>query len=67
LLLLGLAIGLVAAAIAVLPALTTPGGELPYASLALTLAAVLLNGLIWTWLAAWRALRSNPLEALRNE
>jgi ABC-type antimicrobial peptide transport system permease subunit len=64
---LGLAIGIVAAAVAVLPALRSPGAHLPYASLALTLAAILANGALWTWLATRFALRGNLLNALRNE
>ncbi len=64
---LGLALGTAAAAVAVLPAILTPGTQLPYGSLALTLAAVLLNGLLWTWLATSYALRGNLLSALRNE
>jgi len=67
LLALGLALGTAAAAVAVLPAILTPGTQLPYVSLALTLAAVLLNGLLWTWLATSYALRGNLLSALRNE
>jgi ABC-type antimicrobial peptide transport system permease subunit len=63
----GLALGLAAAVVAVLPAILSPGTQLPYGSLALTLAAVLLNGLLWTWLAASYALRGNLLAALRNE
>jgi ABC-type antimicrobial peptide transport system permease subunit len=64
---LGLGIGLVAATVAVLPAVLSPGTQLPYVSLALTLAAVLVNGLIWTWLATLAALRGELLGALRNE
>jgi ABC-type antimicrobial peptide transport system permease subunit len=64
---LGLGIGIAAAAVAVLPAVVAPGTQLPYGSLALTLAAVLLNGLLWTWLATGHALRGNLLAALRNE
>lgn len=64
---LGLALGTAAAAVAVLPAILTPGTQLPYVSLALTLAAVLLNGLLWTWLATGYALRGDLLAALRNE
>ena len=63
----GLGIGIAAAAVAVLPAILSPGTQLPYGSLALTLAAVLLNGLLWTWLATGYALRGNLLAALRNE
>ncbi|MDB6125029.1 MAG: FtsX-like permease family protein, partial [Pedosphaera sp.] len=64
---LGLAVGIVAAIIGVMPALLSPGSEIPYGSLGLTLAAVLLNGLIWTWLATRAALRGRLLDALRNE
>ena len=63
----GLGLGIAAAAVAVLPAILSPGTQLPYGSLALTLAAVLLNGLLWTWLATNYALRGNLLAALRNE
>jgi putative ABC transport system permease protein len=64
---LGLAVGLAAAAIAVLPALLSSGSQIPYATLTLTLAAVLANGLVWTWLATRFALRGRLLDALRNE
>ena len=64
---LGLGIGMVAAAVSVLPALLSPGTHLPYISLALTLGGVLINGAVWTWLATRYALRGNLLEALRNE
>jgi putative ABC transport system permease protein len=67
LLALGLALGIVAAAVAVLPALLSPAAQLPYASLALTLGAVLINGALWTWMATRGALRGNLLAALRNE
>jgi len=63
----GLALGILAAAVAVLPALRSPGAELPYASLALTLGAVLVNGAAWTWAATRAALRGDLLAALRNE
>ncbi len=64
---LGLALGLVAAAVAVLPSLLSPAAQLPYRSLALTLSAVCVNGVIWTWMATRVALRGDLLEALRNE
>jgi putative ABC transport system permease protein len=66
LLVLGLGIGVMAALVSVLPAVLSPGGGLPYLSLALTLGAVLFSGGIWTWLATWLALRGNLLDALRN-
>jgi ABC-type antimicrobial peptide transport system permease subunit len=67
LLALGLALGVAAAAVAVLPALLSPAAQLPYVSLLLTLGAVLVNGALWTWAATRFALRGNLLAALRNE
>jgi putative ABC transport system permease protein len=67
LLLLGLGVGLVAALAAVLPALLSPGAPVPYRSLALTLAAVLMSGAVWTWTATALSLRGRLVDALRNE
>ncbi len=67
LLAVGLALGVFAAAVAVLPAVLAPGGQLPVVSLTLTLAAVLINGALWTWLATRYAVRGDLLAALRNE
>lgn len=63
----GLVLGVLAAAVAVLPALLSPEATLPVASLTLTLIAVLLNGAAWTWLATRLALRGDLLSALRSE
>jgi ABC-type antimicrobial peptide transport system permease subunit len=63
----GLVIGIISAAIAILPTLLSRGGELPVTSLALTLGGVLLFGLVSTWLATRIAVRGNLLEGLRNE
>ena len=63
----GLSLGVVAATVAVLPALLSPGAQLPYASLTLTLGAVLMNGAVWTWAATRFAVRGDLLKALRNE
>jgi hypothetical protein len=67
LLLAGLALGMVAAAVAVLPALMSTSAELPVASLAITMIAVLANGVLWTWAATRFAVRGDLLNALRNE
>jgi ABC-type antimicrobial peptide transport system permease subunit len=67
LLLAGLALGIVAAAVAVLPALLSANGALPVTSLAITLMAVLLNGALWTWAATRFAVRGDLLKALRND
>jgi ABC-type antimicrobial peptide transport system permease subunit len=64
---LGLGAGILSAAVAVLPSLLSAGIQTPWHSLAPTLAAVLLNGLLWTWMATRFALRGDLLAALRNE
>ncbi len=67
LLALGLAGGVVSALLAVLPALRSPAAQVPYLSLALTLAAVGASGAAWTYLATLAAVRGPLLPALRNE
>jgi putative ABC transport system permease protein len=67
LLALGLGIGILSAMVAVLPAILSPAMHLPWRSLGLTLGAVMVNGLLWAWLATRYALRGNLLAALRNE
>jgi len=67
LLALGMAAGAGAAAVAVLPALLSPGMTPPYATWAATMAGVALSGVLWTYLAAAAALRGDLLPALRNE
>jgi ABC-type antimicrobial peptide transport system permease subunit len=64
---LGLAIGIVAALLAVLPALISASAPLSYLSLGVTLALVAVNGVIWAWAAARLALRGELWQALRNE
>ena len=64
---LGLAIGIGAATVAVLPSLLTPGAGLPWVSLGATLLAICANGFFWAWLATRVALRGNLLVALRGE
>jgi len=67
LLLLGLAVGVVAALVAILPELLAPGAPTHWLSVGITLAALLANGFLWTWLATWLAARGDLLPALRNE
>ncbi|MFW6062198.1 MAG: ABC transporter permease, partial [Planctomycetota bacterium] len=63
----GLLIGVVAAVLAVVPALRHQAGQVSLPALAIVLAGVLLNGLLWTWLATRLALRGELLPALRSE
>ena len=57
---LGMAVGLLAALVAVGPA---SGGQVPV----ITLVMLAAGGLLWSWLATWVALRGPLLPALRNE
>ena len=63
----GLACGIFAALVAVSPALKSPGGQVPYFSLVLTIAAIAISGIVWIWIATAFALSGKMLDALRNE
>ena len=63
----GLVCGIIAALVAVSPALKSPGAQIPYFSLVFTIAAIAANGLLWIRIATAFALSGNMLEALRNE
>jgi putative ABC transport system permease protein len=67
LLLMGEIFGTITGLIAVLPSIASSGTGIPYISLIVTMLAVFISGLIWTWLATKLALRSELLPALRNE
>lgn len=67
LLVLGLVCGVVSGLVSVIPALRSPGAEIPYASLTITLFAILFSGALWTWIATRLALRGPLLSALRDE
>ncbi len=66
LLLIGVASGVFSALVAVLPAVRS-AQDVPFTSLAVTMAAVTLSGLLWTWLATRAALRGDLLCSLRSE
>jgi putative ABC transport system permease protein len=67
LVLLGLGLGCAAAALAVMPSVLGPGEGLPWRTLGVTLGAVLVNGLVWTWVATRLACRGKLLAALGGE
>jgi ABC-type lipoprotein release transport system permease subunit len=67
LLILGLATGAACALVAVAPAVSQRGGQLPVLSLGALLAAVLVTGVAAAMLATIAALRSPLLDALRSE
>lgn len=64
---LGTVVGVVAALIAVLPALLAPGAATHYRALLFTVLGIVASGLVWTWLATCWAMRGELLKALRNE
>ena len=66
LLVLGLLTGIIAAAVAVIPAVRSATGELPYQRLALTMLGVFVCGLVCTTAASLWALRGRIIESLRN-
>jgi putative ABC transport system permease protein len=63
----GLMCGVVAALVAVFPALQSRGGQVPLAGLLVTMAAIAISGAVWVWLAETLALRGRLLDALRHE
>jgi len=63
----GLACGVVAALVAVGPALNSPAAQVPYLSLAMIILAIGISGVVWIWMATAFALSGRLLEALRNE
>ena len=67
LLLFGLLCGLLAASMAILPALGGAGPELSVEGLALLLAGVAVNGMLWILVATRAAVRSADFACLREE
>jgi len=63
----GLTCGVTAALVAVKPAISSPGTQVPYASLMLIVAAIALCAVVWIRLATAFALSGKMLDALRNE
>jgi len=67
LMLFGLLCGVVAALVAIRPVLRSPGANVPYLSLAITIGAIGASGILWIWLAATFTLSGRVLDALRHE
>jgi len=64
---LGSGMGGAAAIVTLLPSLLRPGADASWGYAAVTLGLLALGGAVWTWLAAWLALRGPLLKALRSE
>jgi len=67
LMLAGLMCGAISAVVAVIPALQSPGGQVPYPVLLAVVVGIALSGAVWVWLAGTLALRGRLLDALRQE
>lgn len=63
----GLVCGVIAALVAVGPALKSPSAQVSSLSLVLTIAAIGVSGMIWIWIAVNLALSGGLLNALRSE
>ncbi len=63
----GLLIGTMAAALAVLPTMLSPTADVPYALLGATLGGVLLLAGVWTWIATNLSLHGNLLEGIQKD
>jgi len=63
----GILFGIIAALLAILPSLLTPGTEIPYPTILIILVIVSLNGIIWTFAAAALATKEDLIPALRKE
>jgi putative ABC transport system permease protein len=67
LLVIGTLCGFLTAIIAVLPAMITPGGDVPYLTIFITLLIILFSGAMWIYLATSFAMKGDLIPALRNE
>lgn len=63
----GILLGILAAVLATLPSLLTPGTEIPYLTILIILVIVSLNGWMWTYLASVLATKEDLVPALRKE
>lgn len=63
----GFLVGTIAALFAILPMWFTLKNEIPFPFLSITLLAIVMSGIGWTWAATQLALRGNLLTAIRNE
>ncbi|MHC4396181.1 MAG: ABC transporter permease [Planctomycetota bacterium] len=67
LMLCGLFIGIISALVALLPVLKSPGTQVPYPALILTIITITISGIIWIWAATSIALSGKVLDTLRSE
>lgn len=63
----GLTIGVISAGIAVIPSLQSPGINIPFTSLGVTLLTIFGTGFVWTFIATRTVLKGTSLDALRDQ
>lgn len=63
----GLLFGTIAAMLAVTPAIRTPNSDVPYLSVGVTVACIVINSLVWIWIAGVSCMTGSLTDALRNE
>jgi ABC-type antimicrobial peptide transport system permease subunit len=63
----GISFGIIAALLAILPTFLTPGAGIPYPTILIILVIVSLNGIFWTFSAAFLATKEDLIPALRSE
>jgi ABC-type antimicrobial peptide transport system permease subunit len=63
----GILIGILAALLASLPSILTPGSGVPFITILILMVMVIANGFIWTWFAASFAIKEDLYPTLRKE
>ena len=63
----GLVGGVVSALVAIIPAISTPGSQLPYLSLCVIIGCIAVSAVVWIRVATAIALSGNLMDAIRNE
>ncbi len=63
----GIGCGIFSAIFAVLPAILSPGEEIPFLFIFIMIMLISLSGIFWTLIATKMALKGNLISALRNE
>jgi len=63
----GLVVGVVSAAVSIVPSIASPGAELPYVMLIVMIVCIAINAFAWIYLAGELTMRGNLLDAIRNE
>ena len=63
----GIVVGVIAGLVAIVPAIRSQAGEVPWSALVTQIGIMLVVGFMWIWGGCALALRGNLVSALRNE